>query len=59
MRILSKWFETNYIKANYKNLLKNTHKQSFVGVLKKWTLVQVFPCKLCEILKNNYFVEYL
>ena len=28
-------------------------------LFKKWTPIQVFPCKFCKILKNTYFEEHL
>ena len=48
------------------NLQENTCARVFVlikiqvwGVIKKWTLAQVFHCELCEISKNTFFTEHL
>ena len=38
--------------------LQNSQENTYVRVLKKETLPQVFSCEFCEISKNTFFTEF-
>ena len=51
---------TKFIQVlSFLEILQNSQENTYISILKKETLAQVFSCEFCKISKNTFFIEHL
>ena len=45
--------------SSFLEILQNSQENTYVRVLKKETVTQIFSCEFCKVYKNTFFTEHL